>query len=242
MDADWLTFNKSHVVGWYHSPITQGPDPKPICIGATIHSLVITHGDLAWYKVHLRMFEQRTGIWTKQTTTPSPPKKWVNLLLLTLMLSSFKNNGHCITMDSTYMGNIKAMIGHDVWRIEMVGTAQANCTGANVDCMKSMKKGMYGAICWQHTWQLLCFAVWSYNALTRMLSNFHGPVILEAGRGVLQKNRDDNGKRERMKAEVRCPAQTKDYCETFHLIDKGNGAEANYDLGGKSRLHNWLPS
>ncbi len=36
-----------------------------------------------------------------------------------------------------------------------------------------------------------------------------------------------------------CPAQTWDYCETFHLIDKGNGEESNYDLGGKSRLHNW---
>ena len=33
----------------------------------------------------------------------------------------------------------------------------------------------------------------------------------------------------------------KDYCETFHLIDKGNGAEAHYDMGGKSRTHNWLP-
>jgi hypothetical protein len=40
--------------------------------------------------------------------------------------------------------------------------------------------------------------------------------------------------------EVLCPVQTQDYCNTFHLIDKGNGAEVNYNLGGKSRLHNWL--
>ncbi len=33
----------------------------------------------------------------------------------------------------------------------------------------------------------------------------------------------------------------KDYCNTFHLIDKGNGVEASYDLGGTSRLHNWSP-
>ncbi len=52
---------------------------------------------------------------------------------------------------------------------------------------------------------------------------------------------DSDGKRERHKTEVPCPSQTKDYCETFHLIDKGNGAEANYDLGGKSHLHNWSP-
>ena len=31
------------------------------------------------------------------------------------------------------------------------------------------------------------------------------------------------------------------YCESFHLIDKGNGAEAPYDMGGKSRKHNWTP-
>jgi hypothetical protein len=68
-----------------------------------------------------------------------------------------------------------------------------------------------------------------------------GPEILEAGMGVLRKRRDEDGKRERHRTEVRCPAQTRDYCATFHLIDKGNGAEASYDLGGKSRLHNWSP-
>ncbi len=74
-----------------------------------------------------------------------------------------------------------------------------------------------------------------------MLSNFHGPEILDAGIGVLRKKRDKDGKRERHKMDVPCPAQTKDYCNTSHLIDKGNGAEASYDLGGKSRLHNWSP-
>jgi len=236
----WLTFNESRVAGWYHSPITKGPDPKPIRTGATIHSLAITHGDLASYKVHVCVFGGATdGDLGKANDNTVTTQKWVNML--SLMLDSFKNNGHCVTMESPYMGDIMAMIGCNVWRINMVGTAQANLTGANVDCTKSMKKGTYGAICWQHTWRSLCFAVWSDNALIRTLSNFHGPVILKAGRGVLQKKRDDDKKRERMKAEVRCPAQTKNYCETFHLIDKGNGAEANYDLGGKSRLHNWSP-
>jgi hypothetical protein len=82
--------------------------------------------------------------------------------------------------------------------------------------------------------------MWSDNALVRMLLNFHGPEILKAGMGVLRKKRDSDGKRDRTKTEVLCPAQRQDYCKTFHLIDKGNGAEANYDLGGKSRLHYWL--
>ena len=83
--------------------------------------------------------------------------------------------------------------------------------------------------------------MWLDNALVRTLSNFYSPVILEAGRGVLQKKRNSNGKRERTKTEVSCPAQTQDYCETFHSIDKGKGAEANYDRGGKSPLQNWSP-
>ncbi|KAL3764002.1 hypothetical protein ACHAW5_000041 [Stephanodiscus triporus] len=142
-------------------------------------------------------------------------------------------------MDSVYMGDIMAVIGRDVWCINIVGTAQANRTGANIGFTKSMRKGTYKSICWQHSWRLLCFAVWSDNALVKTLSNFHGLEILDAGMGVLRKKRDADGKRERTKTEVPCPAQTCDYCKTFH--DKGNGAEANYDLGGKSRLHNWLP-
>jgi hypothetical protein len=154
--------------------------------------------------------------------------------LLSLMLNDFKNNGHCVTMDSAYMGDMMVMIGRDVWRIIMVGTAQANRTSANIDCTKSMKKGEYSSVCWQHVWRSLCFAMLSNNALVRMLLNFHGPEILKAGMGVWQKKRDSNGKRERTKTEVLCPAQTRDYCNTFHLIDKGNGVEANYDLGGRA--------
>ncbi len=56
-----------------------------------------------------------------------------------------------------------------------------------------MKKGTYAAICWQHVWWLLCFAMWSDNALVQTLSNFHQPKILEAGMGVLWKKRDGDG-------------------------------------------------
>ncbi len=81
--------------------------------------------------------------------------------------------------------------------------------------------------------------MWSDNALVRTLSNFNGPMILEVGSGVLQQKRDGDEKQERTKTEVPCTAQTQDYCKTFHLTDRGNWAEANYDLGGKIRLHNW---
>jgi hypothetical protein len=121
----------------------------------------------------------------KQNKNTITTQKWVNLL--SLMLNNFKNNGHCVFMDSAYMGDILAMIGRDVWRINMVGTAQANRTGAIIACTKLMKKGTYSSICWQHVWQSLCFAVWSDNALIRTLSNFHGPEILEVGMGVLRK-------------------------------------------------------
>jgi hypothetical protein len=147
----WLTFDESRVAGWYYSPITQGPDPKPICTGATIHSLAITHSNLASYKVHVHVFGGATDEdLGKQNENTITTQKWVNLL--SLMLNDFKNNGHCVTMDSAYMGDIMAMIGRDMWRINMVGTAQANHTGANFDCTKLIKKGTYSSVCWQHVW------------------------------------------------------------------------------------------
>jgi hypothetical protein len=125
----------------------QGPDPKPICTGATIHSLAIMHGNLTLYKRHIHVFGRATDEdLAKQSENTVTTQKWVNLL--SLMLNDFKNNGHCITMDSVYMGDITAMIGHDVWRINMVGTAQANRTGANIDCTKLIKKGTYNSVCW----------------------------------------------------------------------------------------------
>jgi hypothetical protein len=151
MFGRWLTFNESHVAGWYHSPIMQGPDPKPICTGTTIHLLAITHGNLASYKVHVRVFGGATdGDLGKDNENTVTTQEWVNLL--SLMLDKFKNNGHCVTMDSVNMGNIMAMIGRNVWRINMVSTAQANRTGANIDCTTSMKKGTCNSVCWQHVW------------------------------------------------------------------------------------------
>ncbi len=75
-------------------------------------------------------------------------------------------------MDSAYMGDIMAMIGRNMWCINMVGTAQANCTGANINCTKPMKKRTYNSVCWQHVWQSLCFTVWSDNAKTLVIGVF----------------------------------------------------------------------
>ena len=42
--------NRVYVAGWYHHfPCTIGHDPKPICIGATFHSLAVIHGTLKFY-------------------------------------------------------------------------------------------------------------------------------------------------------------------------------------------------
>ena len=46
-----------------------------------------------------------------------------------------------------------------------------------------------------------------------------------------------DGGRERHSTAVPCPEQMKDYSKTFHQIDKGNGVEVKYDLGGQSKKH-----
>ena len=38
----WVTADESRLAGWYHSPCTIEPAPKPIRTGATLHSLALT--------------------------------------------------------------------------------------------------------------------------------------------------------------------------------------------------------
>ncbi len=75
----------------------------------------------------------------------------------------------------------------------------------------------------------------------KTLSNHHSPEVLQAASGLMRRGKDDGGSREIKQKAVPCLAQTKEYCEMFHLIDKGNGKEAKYDMAGKSRSHNWAP-
>ena len=52
----WLTADESRVAGWYKSQMTCGPEPKPIRMGATLHTLCVTHGPLSTYKVFARVY------------------------------------------------------------------------------------------------------------------------------------------------------------------------------------------
>ena len=51
-----MTADESRLAGWYHSPCTIGPDPKPIRTGATRLSLAITRGKLQFYKLYARCY------------------------------------------------------------------------------------------------------------------------------------------------------------------------------------------
>ena len=73
----------------------------------------------------------------------------------------------------------------------------------------------------------------------KVLSNFHQPKV--AVEGVKRKQQGADRRREHYQTLVDIPLQTQDYCETYHLIDKGNGAEAKFDLGGESKMHGWSP-
>ena len=142
-------------------------------------------------------------------------------------------------MDSASMGDIVALSGRHEWKINMLGTAQENRTGADTAGMKkAMKKNTYKAEMWQHDSETLCYAIWSDNNLVQTLSNFHTPKVVD--RGVKRKGRVQ-GTRERTPAPVPCPQQNIYYSETFHLIDKGNGTDAKYDLSGQSKKHGWSP-
>jgi len=139
------------------------------------------------------------------------------------------------------MGDIMAQVGRHQWLMNMVGTAQDNRTGVETkEEKKNMKVGSYESAVFQHNMEDLCYAMWADNNIVRTLSNFHSLEILEAGLG-LKRRRKVNKKREQHPTDVPCPWQQKDYSETFHLIDKGNGAEAKYDLMLENKKHGWTP-
>ena len=236
-----LTMDESRTPGWYHGPTTQGPEPKPVRTGATMHTVCVTDGPLATYKLHARTFGGKSDEdLQSRHVNVATTQKWVNLQ--SILLDAFKGKGHCVTMDSAYMGDIMAQIGRDEWKMNMVGTAQSNRTGANVkDIINKMKVGTYESCFWQHNNKNLVYAAWSDNAIVKTLSNFHRALSLDAINGVMRRGKDENGSREMKQKALPCPTQTKEYCETFHLIDKGNGREAKYDMAGATRSHNWAP-
>ena len=173
-----MTADESRAAGWYKSMMTIGPNPKPIRTGATLHTLCVTEGPLASYKLFSRVYGGKSDDdLNKETENASTLQKWINLY--NIMLHPFKGKGRGVTMDSAYMGDIMAQIGRYKWQINMVGTAQANRTGADAgpDC-KKMKKGTHETIMWQHKTMPLVFAAWSDNNIVKLLL-LRGALIVE---------------------------------------------------------------
>ena len=240
----WITADESRVAGWYKSVMTIGPDPKPIRTGATLHSLCVTKGPLQTYKLFVRVYGGKHD-GDMNTRHPNTATLLKFVTLYSIMLNSFMGRGHCLVMDSAYMGDVMALIGLHIWHINMVGTVQANRTGGGKKGMedlskKVIKKGSYESLFYQHKDEGLTYAIWADNNFVKTLSNFHSPTIVQGG--VKRKRRDAITKRrELQQSPVDCPDQMREYCETYHWIDKGNGAEAKFDLGGESHLHGWSP-
>ena len=98
----WLMMDESRTPGWYNGPITQGPEPKPIRTGATMHTVCVTDGPLATYKLHAWKFGGKTDEdLQSRHINVATTQKWVNLM--SLLLDDFKGKGHCVTMDSAYI-------------------------------------------------------------------------------------------------------------------------------------------
>jgi hypothetical protein len=98
---------------WYKGPITQRPEPKSVCTGATVHTICVMDGPLAAYKLHACTFggkmdedlqHHHVNVLTMQ--------KWVNLMLINL--DNFKGVGHYVTMDS-HTWETSLQIGHEEW-------------------------------------------------------------------------------------------------------------------------------
>ena len=135
----WMLADESRAAGWYHSACTVGPEPKPICTGCTLHTLCVTHGDLASYKLYARYYGGKPDgdLSNVRHENVLTDQKWINLY--DMMLTPFKGNRHCVTWDSAYMGDIIAQVSRNEWKINMVRTIRSDRTGADI---KSTCDGM----------------------------------------------------------------------------------------------------
>jgi hypothetical protein len=167
--------------------------------------------------------------------------------LYNFMLDPFKNKGHCVVMDYAYMSDAMCQVGREEWKINMIGTCQTDRCGAGplgkAACKaKEIEINTQQSLLYQHKTKPLTYAVWGDNNFVKTLSNFHSPVLLRGG--MKRKRRNPRTKRRgRDFSNADCPHQHKTYCKTktYHVINKGNGAKAKYDIATKSHLHGWQP-
>ena len=143
------------------------------------------------------------------------------------------------------MSDAMCQVGREEWGINMVGTCQSDRSGAGrvakaTVAARGVKVGTHETVMYQHKEKPLTYAIWADNNYVKTLSNFHGAVLLRGG--MQRKLRDPVTKRRNKDfSDVDCPEQQWVYCNTYHLIDKGNGNEAKYDLATESHLHGWSP-
>jgi hypothetical protein len=148
-------------------------------------------------------------------------------------------------MDLAYMSDAMCLVGRNVWKFNFVGTCQADWCGAITLGKAAVKAneiviGGHESLLYQHNTHPLLNSVWGDNNFVKTLSSFHSPIV--AAGGIKRKVRNPIIKvRERDATEGDIPEQQLDCCESNFHIDKGNGAEAKYDLSTESHLHGWGP-
>ena len=145
--------------------------------------------------------------------------------LYDFMLGPFKNKGHCVVMDSAYMGDGMVQVGWEVWEINVVDTIQSNQTGGGggsfgVEAIKQkeIQKGTHECLIYEHNSKSLPYAIWANNNFMMALSNFHPPAILQGGIKRRKWN-VERKRRDRDLSDVDCPAQQQTYCETSPIGD-----------------------
>ena len=112
------------------------------------------------------------------------------------MLLQFEGKGHCVTCGSAYMGDIMGQISCNEWKINMVGTIQSSCTGADIAATcNGIAVHIHESCVWQHYTLPLCVAAWADNAVVKTMSNFHSAVVIEYV--LLQQGMDNDGNREK---------------------------------------------
>jgi hypothetical protein len=132
--------------------------------GATLHTVCVTEGPLSTYKLFARVYGGKSDK-DINVHNPHTVTRLKMVSLYGLMLDPFKHKGHCVVMDSAYMGDAMCQVGYEEWGIKA----------------KEIKKGTHKSLLYQHKTKPLLHAVWADNTFVKTLSNFHSPTIVEGG-------------------------------------------------------------
>ena len=206
--------------------------------------MCVTHRPLATYMLRVCIYVgQNDAMLNKKASTTGTVKKIINVI--DEFLEDFKDRSCHVVCDLAYMCELLAMVARELWKVNIVGMTQTNRYAADGKLVKAEKMkrkvGTHECKFFCHKTKPICLALWTDNCIVATPTNCYSPIPLPSGDGVNPCMRSEDGSRDKQATPAKIPPQTKVYVSEFGKINRKNFKDAQFDLKGISKCHNWSP-